>query len=120
MSSFQPPPGYEDMDSDAVGAPTSKRYLELEVPRVGTVLARKPMPNAVPALAMAANSKAGTAVQAEHLARFVNEHLDEGEFERLLFGMMMGEMPDDTVARTARAISTWGTPRPTGPSSASH
>lgn len=88
-------------------------YRPLEVPEVGTVLARPPMPRSTAALAMSANAKIDATARKEYLTLFVRNHLADGEYDRLLIAMMNDEAPADTIGRVAREISTWGTARPT-------
>lgn len=115
---FDPPPGYDDMLTDAEHSPINANFHVLQVDdEVGDVKARKPMPNAIPVMAMAANSKLKKGENVDFLVRFVQDHLDEGEFDRLIFEMSEDALPADTMERTARAIATWGTARPTVPSS---
>lgn len=116
---YDPPPGYDDMNGDADVGPSSTRFDELEVPGVGTVRARRPLPNATSALAMAANSKIDAQARSDYLVLFVRNHLDEGELERIYHTMITGDLPTDSIERIARAVATWGTARPTQPSSPS-
>lgn len=111
---YNPPPGFKDMENDAEGvASPAGPYSELEVPDVGIVRARKPMPNAVPNLALSAAAEISNTSRADHLTRFVRNHLDYGEADRLLAGMINGELPADTYGKVGIAIATWGTARPT-------
>lgn len=114
---FDPPPGYDDMVGDADLFPATSSYAELDVPGVGTVQARRPLPNAIPALAMAANAKIELTSRADYLVLFVRNHLAPGELERTYVEMITGSHPPDTIERIARAVATWGTARPTQPSS---
>lgn len=120
---YDPPPGYVDCESDAADAPTPPGvpFHEIEVEGVGTIHARKPLPNAIPALAGAANSKVSGQSRIDYLDIFVQNHLAEGEFEHLLSRMMDPdeEMPADAMLRVSRAIATAGSARPTRPSSTS-
>ncbi|AGT12937.1 hypothetical protein KAYACHO_33 [Mycobacterium phage KayaCho] len=121
---YDPPPGYDDCESDAEDHPTppGHPYRELVVDGIGMTLhARKPLPNAIPALAGAANSKVGPQMRIDQLDIFVQNHLAEGEFEQLLAKMMDPDqdMPPDTMLRVSRAIATAGTARPTRRSSTS-
>lgn len=110
---FGLPPGYDDMLGDAEDAPSSDRYRNLQVDDdVGAVSARKPMPNAVALLAKAKAAKFDARTRNDHLVLFVKTHLADGEFERLLLGMLEETYPDDTMERVARAVATWGTARP--------
>lgn len=120
-----PPAGYDDCESDAEDAVIiSPRYREIDVPGVGILHARKPMPNAIPNLANAANSKISEQGRIDHLNRFIQNHLAPDEYEQLLARMMSPddgeELPDDAVLRVSRSIATGGTARPTVPSSTSH
>lgn len=116
-----PPAGYDDCESDAADAPTppGHPYHPIEVEGVGLIHARKPLPNAIPALAGAANAKVSGQSRIDHLDIFVQTHLAEGEFEELLARMMNPDhdMPEDAMLRVSRAIATAGTARPTQPSS---
>ena len=88
---------------------------------MGTFNARKPLPNAIPALAGAANAKVSMASRMDYLTLFVRNHLAPGEYEELLARMLDpdNDIPDDAVLRVSRAIATTGTARPTVPSSTS-
>lgn len=107
------------MASDAEDSTSPSRFTQLDVPEVGVVLARKPMPNAIPALAMAANAKLGNQERANYLVLFVRNHLAPGELERVYHDMITGPLPSDSIERISREIATWGTARPTSPSSLS-
>lgn len=110
----KPPPGYIDMLGDAEDVPSPPGpYQDIEVEGVGTVRARKPMPNAVPNLAHSVAAHIDNTARADHLTRFVRNHLEYGEANRLLAGMIMGEFPADTYRLVGEAIATWGTARPT-------
>jgi hypothetical protein len=121
---YDPPPGYDDCESDGEDAPTppGHPYHPLDVDGVGTVHARKPLPNAIPNLAGAANAKVSNASRVDYLTVFVRNHLADGEHEALLARMMDpdDDLPEDAVLRVSRAIATAGTARPTVPSSTSH
>ena len=123
MIIYDPPPGYDDCESDAEDAPTppGHPYRPLEVEDVGTFHARKPLPNAIPALAGAANSKVGPQVRIDQLNIFVQNHLAPGEYEQLLARMMDPDvdLPGDAMLRVSRAIATAGSARPTRRSSTS-
>lgn len=105
------------MLADADRRPNKKKLRPLEVPEVGTVMARPPMPGAAAALAMAANAKIDAVSRQNYLVLFVKNHIGDVEYERLLYEMMIGELPADTVEQVARAVAVWGTARPTSPSS---
>jgi hypothetical protein len=121
---YEPPPGYDDCESDAAESPTppGHPYHALEVEGVGVIHARKPLPNAIPALAGAANARVSASSRIDYLDIFIQNHLADGEFESLLARMMDPEkhLPPDTMLRVSRAIATAGTARPTVPSSTSH
>ncbi|AOQ28600.1 hypothetical protein SEA_DERPP_38 [Mycobacterium phage Derpp] len=123
MPVYEPPPGYDDCESDADDFPTpaNAAYRELDVEGVGILHARKPLPNAIPALAGAANSKVKPAARLDYLTVFIQNHLAPGEYETLLAKMMdpETELPEDTVLRVSRAIATAGSARPTRRSSTS-
>lgn len=109
---FEPPPGYEDMLADAEESIYSSAWVNLDVPKIGTVRARRPMPDGAALLAMAANPKIGHTKQVEFMMRFVNTHVATEDIERVYFAMMMDEMPADSIERLSRAVATWGTARP--------
>lgn len=109
---YAPPPGYEDMLADAEGWAPVGGVSSLDVPGVGTVVGRRPGPAGIAALAMSANPDLPNVDRAAHLVRFVGDHLDDGELERLYFEMMMDTMPSDTLERVSRQLATWGTARP--------
>lgn len=109
---YSPPPGYEDLLSDAENHQPLGLLAPLDIPELGTVQALKPCPCGVAWLAMSSNPKASPAERTDHLVRFVNEHLAEGELERLYFDMMLESGPRDSVERVARSLATWGTARP--------
>ena len=114
MASVDPPAGFEDMLGDAeLAVAKDSVFRPLEVPGIGTIMARKPMPNSVPALAMAANSKIDARGQADYLMLFVRNHVPDVQLESLFVGMMRGEYPQETMSLVTQAISTWGTARPT-------
>lgn len=119
---YEPPPGFEDCEADADAAPTPPGwpYHKLEVDGVGTLHARRPLPNAIPNLAGAARAKVKPQARIDHLDLFVQNHLAEGEFEQLLARMITeDDMPPDAMLRVSRAIATAGTARPTRRSSTS-
>lgn len=116
----QIPDSYDDLAADAERcAPDVRPFRELDVKGVGIVLARPPMPHAAEVLGAATQSKMAIKDQMDHISRFVINHTADGEFERILAGMMAGGLPADTMRRVVRAITTWGTGRPIGPSSRS-
>jgi hypothetical protein len=118
---FSPPPGYADCEADAerfdedhARVTGRRRFHELDVPGVGKIHARRPLPNAIPALAGAANAKIGAQSRLDYLDIFIQNHLAPGEFEDLLRRMITDDdMPPDTMLRVSRAIATNGTARPT-------
>jgi hypothetical protein len=114
---YDPPPGYADMEGDADTAPYLDKFADLDVIGVGVVKARRPMPNAIPALAAAANSSIEAQARVDYLVLFVRNHLAPGELERIYHSMITGDTPADSMERIARAVATWGTARPTSPSS---
>jgi hypothetical protein len=109
---FSPPPGYEDMLGDAATAEFSEQFDYIKVPEVGSLKARRPLPNAIATLAMAANSGLTNAERTDYLILFISDHLAEGEMERVYVEMMVGEASSDSVEKIARALATWGTARP--------
>lgn len=109
---FDPPPGFDDLLSDAADWPITGKFQERTVPRVGVVIARKCKPRAAAALAMSANRHLTPTQRLNYLTCFIIDHLGEGEYERLLLGTMTNELVGDAMQRTARAVATWGTARP--------
>lgn len=109
---FDPPDGFDDILGDASLAPQTGPVFDLVVPDVGVVRARRPMPASTAALAMSANSKITAEARHDYLVRFVRDHLDTGEYERLLSGMVTDELPSTAITQVARELATWGTARP--------
>jgi len=109
---FEPPPGYVDLIADAELAPPPGEPTALDVPGVGTVLAHRTRPASIATLAMAANPALKLPEQQEYLARFVADHLADGEYERLADAMISDDLPADTFFLVGRQIATRGTPRP--------
>jgi hypothetical protein len=116
---YDPPPGFPDLEHDAGLCDRDGSYRSLDVPGVGTLLARLPLPKSVSAISMAANSKLDAATKAGYLNLFVRNHVGDDTHEDLLRGMITGDYPDDALQKVARAIACVGTPRPTRPSSRS-
>lgn len=117
---FSPPPGYADCEADAEidqdhRGDTASKYHEIDVAEVGIIHARRPLPNAIPALANAANAKISAQSRIDYLDLFVQNHLAPGEFEALLARMMDpdADTPTDAMLKVSRAIATAGTARPT-------
>lgn len=104
---FDPPHGYADLEGDAALGPGS---AVLEVPEVGPVQAYRPRPASLPALVAAAT--APSSQQLDLTLQFVQNHLAEGELERITVAMMAGTAPANSIERIARAVTTWGTARP--------
>lgn len=75
------------------------------------------MPNSLSALANASRADVSDESRADYLTLFVRNHLDMDELERIFAAQVMADadMPADAIPRIARAISTWGTGRPTRP-----
>ncbi|MBV9921907.1 MAG: hypothetical protein JOY78_13785 [Pseudonocardia sp.] len=110
---YDPPPGYDDMAGDSQLAAFNPVFEDLEVPKVGTVRARRPRPNAIHTLAMAANAANDAPMRADHVVLFAREHLEDGELDRLFVAMVSNEsIPSDAVERIVRELATWGTSRP--------
>ncbi|QFP94655.1 hypothetical protein I5G59_gp35 [Mycobacterium phage LilMcDreamy] len=120
---FEPPAGYVDCENDGDAAPPNDGpFREIDVPGVGIIHARRPLPNAIPALSSAANSKVSDRARLDYLDLFILNHLKPGEFEEILARMTDPDldMPPDSMLRVSRAIATAGTARPTRRSSTSH
>ncbi|QDF17564.1 hypothetical protein SEA_YAGO84_32 [Gordonia phage Yago84] len=112
---FDPPPGDADLQGDVelTDEPdTGYRELTVEALKL-TLQARRPSPRSCHAIAMAANAKLGAERQADHLTLFLRQNLSEESYREVLSGMMSGELPADALQEVARALSTWGTARPT-------
>lgn len=109
---FDPPPGFNDLVSDAEGCPITGPLRSLKIPAVGTVQARKCRPRAAAALAMGHNKRIPDSEKLSYQSRFLLDHLDAVEYERLLLGTLEGDLPVDALHRVARAVATWGTARP--------
>ena len=66
-----------------------------------------------PANAEGALKSLVTRLQQQHFTEFLVDHLDKGEYARLVTEMMMDEYEaDDVMQRVSRALATWGTARP--------
>lgn len=121
---YEPPPGIADCECDSELAPTppGHPFYPVKVDGVGVVQARRPLPNAIPALAGGSNPKLNDRSRVSYMELFLQNHLGPGELERLRYQMTDPdadpELPADTMLRVTRAIATMGTARPTGPSSA--
>lgn len=116
---FSPPTGYVDCETDAEidqerRGEVGTKYHEIDVPGVGLIHARRPLPNAIPALANAANAKITASSRLDYLVIFIQNHLSPGESGELLSRMLDPdtELPTDTMLRVSRAIATAGTARP--------
>lgn len=100
------------MLADAEESIYSSAWVKHDVPQIGTITARRPLPDGAALLAMAANPKEGHSKQVEHMLRFVSHHVSPEDIEQVYFRMMMDELPADSVERLARSVATWGTARP--------
>lgn len=113
---FNPPPGFEDLRADADRWPVTGTFRELHVPRVGPIRARPPAPRAAADLGMSIWHKAPPGEQHNALVRFLMDHLDEGEYERVIGELVEDiqgdDLPTDTVQRVARTIACCDTARP--------
>jgi len=125
---YSPPSGITDCETDAEldeqarkVIPISAAYHRIEVPEVGVIHARRPLPNAVPTLANTVNAKISGEARADAIDRFVQNHLAPGEFKDLLSRMVDPDedLPPDALHKVSQAIATAGTARPTRRSSAS-
>lgn len=115
------PAGFIDMLADAESGPYSDVWDKIDVPQVGVVTVRRPRPNAIPLLAMAVNGEPEKDPDAERIrqeragefaAKLIQQHLADGEWERLNDAMMDGDAHPDTIQLVRDAIVTWGTARP--------
>lgn len=100
------------MASDALRVPPPQDFFDLDVPGVGVLRAAKPLPSGIPAMAAAVHPKSTPQVRRDQVAVFVADHLADGEVERVYEQMVDGAAPADALPLIARALSTWGTPRP--------
>lgn len=116
---YEPPPSYVDFDSDVEDAgPPTRPYREFEMPNYGPVQARKPQPAAVTLLVAATNSKASDEFRNEANVLFLQRHLAPDDFEQVMYRMVAGEVPEAfSLGKVVEALATWGTARPTMPSS---
>lgn len=92
--------------------PSSSDYTVLDIPEVGPVKARRPMPDAVALLAMASNPKIAAQDRLNYIVRFARRHIDEADLEQVFLDMMLDRLPANTIELVARALATWGTARP--------
>lgn len=117
---YDPPAGFEDILTDAEQSDNLGSWATLEVEGVASFRARKPMPNAVAVLGNAVQAKISDSSRNDYIGLFVQNHLTSKSLDKLMVGMMTGRYPEDAVSRVCRALSIWGTARPTLPSSTSH
>jgi hypothetical protein len=111
---YSPPSSFKDALADAQDTPSEGPYRELEVRGVGMVTARKPMANAVGSLGNAMHAKISEEERNNYIGLFVVNHLSPDSWDDLVDGMMAGKFDtDDAVGEVCKAISTWGTARPT-------
>lgn len=111
---YDPPAGFEDLLADAANCVRDQGpYRDVEVVGMGTFRARRVIPGSAGALAMSANAKIETGAKAGYLNLFLQNHLADGEYLRMVEGMIEGRYPDDAVVRVTRALATQGTARPT-------
>ena len=61
---------------------------------------------------MMTNTRVDDAERGEALIRLVRLHTRDGQYARLMYGMVNDDLPPDAVRRVARAIATYGTARP--------
>ena len=109
---MEPPPGFTDLSGDAEDAPPLGDPVPLDVKGVGTVLACKPRPRSLAALAQAYNEDADDAERSRWLNRFLADHTDLLDYQRVIAGMADETLPADSVEQILRGIVTWGTERP--------
>lgn len=114
---YAPPDSFKDALSDAEMAANTSGYHELEVPDIGVFLSRKPMANAAGMLGNAVNAKISDEERNNYIGLFVQNHLAPESWDDLIEGMMLGHYPFNAVGEVCRAITTWGTARPTRRSS---
>lgn len=117
MSFNKVPAAYADLESAAEDAPVTGKMRQLDVPGVGVIVARKPAPRAADVLAKSVRSRMSNKGKIDHLMLFLQDHMDPDGVAQLLSRMVDGNAPPDAIAACAQAIATWGTSRPTGPSS---
>lgn len=109
---YTPPPGYEDLLADTEGYAPDWDYTALEVPRVGTLRARRPRTPALSWLAMSANPKLKESERMDYLMRFVHAHVHPEDMDEVYAQMIFGDTPGTAVERISRELVTWGTARP--------
>lgn len=117
---YNPPEGYLDfLDDVSRSVREYGPYVVHEIPGIGPLRVRRPIPKSLAALGKAVGAKISDAERNSYIGLFVQNHVEPDDFTRLLAGMMMGDYPSDSVALVCKSISTWGTARPTVPSSTS-
>jgi hypothetical protein len=111
---YNPPAGFEDLLDDAESSDRDAGpFRELEVVGMGVFRARRTIPGSTGALAMSANAQIANDAKAGYLNLFLQNHLADGEYNRLVEGLIEGRFPEDAVVRLTRALATQGTARPT-------
>ncbi|GAS98891.1 Gp35 [Mycolicibacterium canariasense] len=109
---IEPPPGFTDLLGDAEDAPPLGEPVLFKLDGVGTLWARKPRPRSLAVLAAAYNDALDGAARNAYLTRFLTDHIDTTDYERLIADMAFGRAPEDTIDRLLAGLCTWGTARP--------
>lgn len=115
-----PPEGYLDLLDDAERSLRDYGpYVVHDIPDVGSFRMRRPIPKSLAALGKAVAAKISNEERNSYIGLFVQNHMEPDDFTNLLAGMMLGKYPVDSVSKICNSICTWGTARPTVPSSTS-
>lgn len=117
---YNPPEGYVDfLDDVSRSLREYGPYLVHDIPDVGQFRIRRPIPKSLAALGSAVAAKISDAERTNYIGLFVQNHVEPDDFDDLLAGMITGKYPVDAISQVCKSISTWGTARPTVPSSTS-
>ena len=108
----EPPPGYDDCMFDFGRAPEpDEPFGPLDVPNVGVIQARPPTTSSVALLGGAGQPGIKVEVRVKRITGMIALHVAPGEMERLLLGMVTGDMPGKTMQYVYEEIACYGTAR---------
>jgi hypothetical protein len=113
---FEPPPGTDDLDSQALDIILPDRHHTVVVGGL-TLHVRKPRPEALQAFAMAVSKYTPTETQNNMVSLFVQQHTTKDSYDDLMQSMMDpdGTFTMDDLGTLMKEIATAGTARPTVP-----